>query len=192
MKRVERSELLDLGSYEQVRDAFRRRILDEKRRRRVALGSNMSVLFENHDTVLFQIQEMLRTERISAERAILHEIETYNELVPGDDELSATIFIEYPEREERERMLSELAGVDDDFFVEVGAERCPVVPDRRSERTDRTLAVHYVKFPLTASAVSALRGKTATVKLGVDHPRYQATAELPKDTIDALVADMEG
>ncbi len=82
---------------------FAARILALKRPRYVALGPNMTVLFENHDTVLFQIQEMLRTERITAEKAILHELETYNELVPSDRELSATIFIEYPDRDERER-----------------------------------------------------------------------------------------
>ncbi|HEV8245791.1 MAG TPA: DUF3501 family protein, partial [Polyangiaceae bacterium] len=98
MKPVLRSELLDLGAYESVRDPFRARVLEMKRQRYVPLGLNMTVLFENHDTVLLQVQEMLRTERISSEKAILHELETYNELVPGEAELSATVFIEYPER----------------------------------------------------------------------------------------------
>ena len=89
MKAVDRSELLELGAYEQIREPFRARILALKRPRYVALGPNMTALFENHDTALFQIQEMLRTERITAEKAIQHELETYNELVPGDAELSA-------------------------------------------------------------------------------------------------------
>src|SRR6478752_9291666 len=110
MSLVTRGELLNLAEYEQVREPFRRRIVALKQARRVALATNMTVLFENHDTALFQIQEMLRTERISAEKAVLHELETYNELVPRGRELSATIFIEYPERELRERMLVALAG----------------------------------------------------------------------------------
>src|SRR5687768_5717130 len=149
MKPVQRAELLDLGAYEQVRPHFMARVIEQKRARYVSLGSNMTVLFENHDTVLLQIQEMLRTERITAEKAIAHELETYNELVPGDGELSATIFIEYPERDERERMLVELAGIDDKFYVELGGERSGLVPDRRGTDPGRTLAVHYVKFRLS-------------------------------------------
>jgi len=83
MKPVDRSEVLGLGEYEQIRERFRRRVIEDKRARRVPLGGHMTVLFENHDTVLFQIQEMLRTERISAAQAVRHEIETYNQLVPG-------------------------------------------------------------------------------------------------------------
>src|SRR5688572_33175812 len=119
MKPVERGEVLELGKYEEVREHFRRRIIEEKRQRRVPLGRHMTVLFENHDSVLFQIQEMLRTERITREDAIKHEIETYNELVPGDHELSATIFVEYPEAAERDRMLVALAGLESKFYLEV-------------------------------------------------------------------------
>src|SRR5450432_3517192 len=149
MKLVTRAELLGLAEYEQIREPFRRRIIALKEARRVALGSNMTVLFENHDTALFQIQEMLRTERITAEKAVLHELETYNELVTGDQELSATIFIEYPEREQRERMLIALAGVETAFYVRAGGERLNVVGDTRGTETDRTMAVQYVKFPLS-------------------------------------------
>ena len=104
MKAVERKEVLELGEYEEVREHFRRRVIELKRLRRVPLGGSLTVLFENRDTVLYQIQEMIRTERITREDAILHELETYNELLPGQDELSATIFIEFPERVERERV----------------------------------------------------------------------------------------
>src|SRR5258708_27618682 len=123
MSLVKRGEILGLAEYEQIGEPFRRRIMALKQARRVALGPNMTVLFENHDTALFQIQEMLRTERITAERAILHELETYNELVPGPRELSATLFIEYPEREQRGRMLLALAGVESGFYLRVAGER---------------------------------------------------------------------
>src|SRR5687768_16432109 len=99
MKPITRDELLELGAYEKLRDAFLRSVLERKKARYVKLGENMTALFENRDTVLLQIQEMLRTERITQEAAIAHELETYNELVPGERELSVTLFIEYEERD---------------------------------------------------------------------------------------------
>lgn len=190
MKRVERSELLDLGAYEQIREHFRARVVAAKGPRRVALGPNMTVLFENHDSVLFQVQEMLRTERITGEKAIQHELETYNELIPGDAELSATVFIEYPEREERERMLVALAGVEDDFYLVAGSERSAVVPDRRGTDASRTMAVQYVKFPLAAAALSAIRRAAGPVLLGVAHPAYTAEVELSAETLASLSEDV--
>lgn len=190
MKPVDRSELLDLGAYEPIREHFRARIIALKKPRYVALGSNMTALFENHDTVLFQIQEMLRTERITAEKAILHELETYNELVPGALELSATLFIEYPDRDERERQLRALAGVEDKFFIEVDGQRFSNLPDRRGTDPERTMAVHYLKFPLSETAVNAIKTGSPTVKLGVDHPAYQAVTELSAATIASLRDDL--
>jgi hypothetical protein len=189
VKRVDKSEILDLGAYEQIRDRFRARIIAEKQSRRVALGDHMSVLFENHDTVLFQIQEMLRTERINAEPAVLHEIETYNELVPGDNELSATIFVEYDDRAEREKMLVALAGVDDKFYVIAGGERSAVTPDRRNTEPGRTIAVHYVKFSLTFAQVQAIV-RLEPVQIGVDHPAYRAEVTLPASVTKSLAADL--
>lgn len=189
MKPIQRSELLDLGAYEQIRERFRARVLNEKRARYVALGPNMTVLFENRDSVLFQVQEMLRTERITAEKAIEHELETYNELVPGDSELSATIFIEYPARDERERMLEALAGIENGFYLAVDGERQRLVPDARATDPARTLAVHYVKFALTPTALSALKGGTAAVTIGVDHAAYRAETVLGAATLKSLIDD---
>lgn len=191
MKPIERAELMDLGAYEQIREHFRARVVAMKKPRYVALGPNVTVLFENRDTVLFQIQEMLRTERITNEKAIAHELETYNELVPGRSELSATVFIEYPEREERERMLVALAGIEDDFYVAFGAERLPVVPDHRGTDPTRTMAVQYVKFPLSAAARAALAEKRGPVAIGVDHPRYRAEAPLSQATLASLADDLD-
>ena len=192
MKRVERSEILELGAYEEIREVFRRRIIELKRTRRVALGSNMTVLFENHDTALYQIQEMLRTERITREDAVLHEIETYNDLVPGERELSATIFVEYPEREERERMLIALAGLEQTFYVEVGGERLPVQNVTHGVMPDRTTAVQYTKIALTESASLAVASGKAQVVFGVEHPAYRARAELSPRTVEELASDLRG
>ncbi|MEO7036349.1 MAG: DUF3501 family protein [Polyangiaceae bacterium] len=189
MSQVKRGELLGLAEYEQIREPFRQRIMAMKQVRRVALGSNMTVVFENHDTALYQIQEMLRTERITAAKAIEHELETYNELVPGPHELSATVFIEYPEREQRERMLAALAGVESAFFVRVAGERLAVLPDTRGTETDRTIAVQYVKFPLSASAEAALRRGESDISLGVEHEAYRVEVVLSRATLSSLSDD---
>jgi len=190
VEKVERSEILDLGSYEAVREQFRRRIIELKRNRRVTIGSNVTLLFENHDTVLYQVQEMLRTERITREDAVAHEIETYNDLIPGSHELSATIFLEYPEREERERMLVALAGIEDKFFMEVAGTRLFARNETRGILPGRTTAVHYTKFVLPADAVRAFENRRAQVSVGVDHPSYRASAALAPRTIEELAFDL--
>jgi hypothetical protein len=191
MKPVDRSEVLDIAAYEPIREAFRRRIIEHKRVRRVSVGSNLTVVFENHDTVLFQVQEMLRTERITREDAILHELETYNELVPGPNELSATIFVEYPDVAERDRMLVALDGIEKAFYIEVNGERMPARSETRGVQPGRATAVHYVKYPLSGGAVAALRQGGAAVTLGVDHPAYSARAELSVAVKAELAQDLE-
>lgn len=189
MKPIARDELMDLGAYERVREAYLRSVIERKRVRYVRLGSNMTGLFENRDTVLLQVQEMLRTERITQEPAIAHELETYNELVPGDRELSLTLFIEYQERVERERMLGALAGMEDKLKLRVGDELLPVIPDRRSTDRERTMAVHYLKLPLSQSAFEGLRSGSAKLALELDHPAYSAIAELGPATLQSLRDD---
>src|SRR5277367_2857405 len=99
MQLIQRNEILPLGDYEAIRPRFRARVIDEKKARRVKLGDHLSAIFENRDSVLLQIQEMLRTERITAEPAIHHEIETYNDLVPARGQVSLTLFVEIPDKE---------------------------------------------------------------------------------------------
>lgn len=189
MKPITRDDLLDLGAYEKIRESFLRSVIERKRPRYVKLGSNMTALFENRDTVLLQIQEMLRTERITQEAAIAHELETYNALVPGDRELSLTLFIEYQDREERERQLQALAGLEDKFRLRVGSELLPVVPDERGTDRERTMAVHYIKFPMTESAYAAFLAGNVPVSLEVEHAAYSAVAELPAATLKSLRDD---
>ncbi|MBX3186893.1 MAG: DUF3501 family protein [Labilithrix sp.] len=198
MKPIERGEVMGLADYEMIREHFRGRIIEEKRGRRVALGPNASCIFENRDTVLLQIQEMLRTERITRESAILHEIETYNELVPGDREISATVLLEIDDKEERERFLFEAKGLDRSFALVVAGERCPGKHDAAREHPDRTTAVHYLKFPLTAPAEKALRAvlqkkarpSELAIELVVEHPRYSARTTLPPPLVESLAQDL--
>ena len=198
MKPIERGEVLGLAEYEAVRDRFRARVIDEKKRRRVRLGPQASCVFENRDTMLLQIQEMLRTERITREGAILHEIETYNQLVPGDRELSATVLVEIDEKAERERFLVEAKGLDRSFSLVVDGERCPGMHDAAREHPDRTTAVHYLKFPLTAAADRALRdvlekkrqASAVTVEIVAEHARYSARAKLPPEAVASIAEDL--
>jgi hypothetical protein len=189
MKPITREELLDLGAYERIREAFLRSVIERKKMRYVKLGEHMTALFENRDTVLLQIQEMLRTERITQEAAIAHELETYNELVPGARELSVTLFIEYADRDERERMLVELAGLEDRFRLRVGDAMASVIPDTRGSDKTRTMAVHYLKFPMTEAAFAAFLDGSVPVALEVTHPAYSASTLLPPATLQSLRAD---
>lgn len=193
MKAVERTEILPIGDYEMVRPHFRARIIEEKRARRITLSELLTVLFENRDSVLLQIQEMLRTERITAEPAVLHEIETYNELIPGPDELSVTLFVNVPPvPEQRDRTLSELAGLEDHFTIEIDGEAFHAKGKRPEAVPERTTAVHYLKFALDPAAAGKLRAKTARVALVVEHPRHEARVELSAATLAKLAEDLAG
>ena len=193
MKKVERNEILPLGDYEAVRERFRARILELKRARRMILGDDMSMVFENRDTVLWQIQEMLRTERITGERAIAHELETYNELVPGDRELSATLFIEIPELARREEMLTRLCAIEEHVSFEIGSperHRCRATFEEGRRDRGRAAAVQYLKFPLGEEAcveVGARRGPATVV---FDHPALSARFSLSAATLASLSDDL--
>ena len=198
MKPVQRSEILGLAEYEAIRDPFRTRVIAEKRVRRVALGPQASCVFENHDTALMQIQEMLRTERITRPAAIDHEVDTYNQLVPGDHELSATVLVEIDEKADRETFLFEAKGLDRAFALVVDGTRCHGKHDEAREQSDRTTAVHYLKFPLVEAAERALRdvltkrrkAADVVVELVVDHPRYAARTTLPAALVLSLAEDL--
>jgi len=192
MKPVERSEILPLGDYEAIRDRFRARIVNEKKNRRVHVGDDVTVVFENHDTVLLQIQEMLRTERITKEAAIAHEIETYNELVPGDDQLSMTLFIEINDKERRDESLAAWAGMENHVALEVDGERFAAKAGaREGADPSRTTAVQYYLIDLNEDKAAALRdGKVEEVALTIDHPTLKARAVLSPESVAQLAGDL--
>lgn len=198
MKPIQRNEILGIADYEAVREHFRARVIEEKKRRRVLVGSNVSAVFENRDTMMLQIQEMLRTERITREGAIQHEIDTYNELVPKTAELSCTVMIEIPEKEARDAFLVAARGFERHVLLVVGGERIRATWDPARESADRTTAVHYLKFPLTPRAIAALRGATSPdstichVEIEIDHPAYSVRAPLAAETIVSLGEDLAG
>jgi hypothetical protein len=191
MKPVDRSELLDLGSYERIRDRFRQRVVALKRQRRLELGSNMSLVFENHDTVLLQIQEMLRTERISDERAIAHELETYNELIPRPGQLSATLFIEYEDAAQRRVMLERLATLRESVHLRIGERRATArFGTHFGEELDRLPAVNYLTFDPGPEAGAALAGTELGAAIEITHPDYPLVLELPPQLRRELASDL--
>jgi len=191
MKPVERSELLDLGAYEQIRDHFRNRVIALKKLRRVTLGDHMSIVFENHDTMLLQIQEMLRTERITNEAAIAHELNTYNELLPGAGELSATLFIEYTDASERKVMLERLHDLADHLHIVIGDRTVTArFMTQFGEEPGRLPAVNYVRFKLEATGVASMQAGQVQVSMETSHPDYRARSALSGATRAQLVDDL--
>jgi hypothetical protein len=191
MKPIQRNEVLGLAEYEQIRDRFRSRVIESKRSRRVRVNPEMSMVFENRDTALLQIQEMLRTERITSEAAVAHEIETYNDLVPGDAELSACLFIEIPDHARREEMLVRWCAVEEHVAFVIDGEICRATFEEGRRDAGRAAAVQYLKFPLTAKASAALAAKRPAV-IRFDHPNLQAVVELTLATVSSLAADLAG
>lgn len=190
METVKRNEILGLGDYEAIRSHFRARVIEEKKRRRFAVGPNATIVFENHDTVLLQIQEMLRTERITKESAIQHELDVYNELVPKKGEVSCTLMFEISDKEQRESFLLRAKDVEKNMFLVVNGERQPVQWDVAREIPDRTSAVHYLKIPLTDQAAATIKSGDAKVEFQVNHDAYRHTAVLPHEVLASLAEDL--
>jgi hypothetical protein len=173
-------------------------VIQEKKRRRVALGPKASALFENRDTVLLQIQEMLRTERITREGAVQHEIDTYNEFIPGPGELSCTVMIEIADVVERDAFLVAAAGFEAHVWLTVGGARVRAISKERGDQAaQRTTAVHYFTLALPDDAAGALRGAAGPSRvdapacaLEVTHPVYAVRAELPRATVLEIAADL--
>ena len=194
MAKVTRESLMTLEAYAKARPEFRRKVMEHKKNRKVPLGEHVTLLFEDELTVRYQIQEMLRIERIFEEEAIEHELETYNPLIPDGRNFKATMLIEYEDVEVRRRELARLRNVEDRLWVQVeGAPRVYAIADEDLDREDeeKTSAVHFVRFELTDAMAAALRGGAA-LSVGVDHENYRAEASpLPAAVRDALVADLD-
>jgi hypothetical protein len=191
MERVTLDEIIGIERYEAVRSDFRARIIELKKRRRVPVGECVTFVFENHDTVLFQIQEMVRAERITDLDKIRFEIDTYNALIPGPSELSATMLIEITEQERIREELLRLLGIDEAVWLEVGKRRrvrAEFEPGR--SREDKLSAVQYVRFPLDEESVRAFRDESEVVRLVVDHPNYRASAVIDGAVRRSLAEDL--
>ena len=186
---ISRDTILDLGDYERQRDDIRRSAIAARAARRVFLGPSATISFENHETVAYQIQEMLRAERIAKDADVQHEIETYSDLLPARDELSATMMFELPEAEGRAVRLGELVGFEDHLWLDLAGSKAPASFDRRQLDSDRISAVQFIRFPVDDAQRDALaRGEG--IRIVSDHPRYEYSAELPPHTCRALAEDL--
>ena len=175
-----------------MRDTMRTHVIDLKKRRRVPLGDRISLVFENRETVLFQVQEMVRAERMTSADAIQAEIDVYGRSVPERDELSATMFIEITERDAIRPELDRLIGVNERLRLRIGEHHAvPGVFEPGWSREDRIAAVQYVKFPLTPEQAEAFKGGREPVFIEVDHPNYRASTRMEEAARQELARELE-
>jgi hypothetical protein len=189
---IAKESLLSLETYAKQRNEFRAKVMEHKKRRTVRLGEHLSLQFEDELTIRYQVQEMLRIERIFEEEGIQGELDAYNPLIPDGANWKATMLIEYPDPDERRRMLGMLKGIERRVWVQIdGANRVYAIADEDLEREteEKTSSVHFLRFELSAAMRDQLR-KGAEVKVGVDHPNYTAAVELAPEVRAALASDL--
>lgn len=191
MRKLTVDDIKDMREYERERADFRRYIIDLKKRRRVALGTIMSMVFENTDTMRWQVQEMARAERMLRDEQIAHEVETYNELIPGPGQLSATLLIELQSDEQLREWLPKLVGIHTAVAIALpdgSSVRGRADDEERLTREDVTPAVHFLKFTFTDEQIEAFaRGP---VRIVVDHPAYPEEIELSDAQREELLGDL--
>jgi len=193
-RRIKRENLMTLEAYARERKEFRARVIEHKRARTLHLGDHVTLLFEDELTIRYQVQEMLRIEKIFDEEGIQSELAAYNPLIPDGHNFKATMLIEYDDAEERHRALAALRGIERKVWLQV--EGCPRVlaiadEDLERENEDKTSSVHFLRFELTKEMIAALKYGVA-LGFGIDHPSYRA--EIPAvdaATRQSLLADLE-
>jgi hypothetical protein len=190
MKLIEPDDILDLTAYEKIRETYLEETIALKRPRRIHVGDRLCFIFENRRTVTFQIQEMTRAERSVEPEAIAEEIRVYNELIPAEHELSATLMIEIPDAADIKAELDHLVGIDEHVYMEVGSETVRARFDEKQFEEDRISAVQYLKFSLGEALATAFRDPTVSVALRVDHPSYSARTAIEGDSRASLAADL--
>ena len=190
---ISRESLMSLETYAKTRIEFRKQVMEHKKNRSVFLGNHVTLLFEDEITLRYQVQEMLRIEKIFEEEGIQSELDAYNPLCPDGSNFKATMLIEYGNVAERKAALAKLIGIEDRLFVQVeGQARVYAIADEDLEREneEKTSAVHFVRFELTSDMKAALKGG-AQMMIGCDHPNYLLhLEELPQETLAALLKDL--
>ena len=189
---IKRESLMSLEAYARERASFRAKVLEHKRNRTVRLGEHVTLQFEDELTIRYQVQEMLRIERIFEDAGIQGELDAYNPLIPDGSNWKATMLIEYPDEAERRRMLGLLRGIERRVWAQVaGSERVYAIADEDLEREndEKTSSVHFLRFELAAPMRAAL-ARGAGLSMGVDHPQYRVGAEVPAEIRAALATDL--
>lgn len=191
MKKLQRSDILTNQEYLKQRETQRKQIIALKNLRRIEVGDRLSFTFENRETARYQIQEMMRVEHIADEDKILHEIEVYNDLVPEDGSLSATMFIQVTDPERIKAVLDSMQGLDraDTVYLQVGSDKAFAEFEPGHSKEDRISAVHYLRFRFTADQMARFR--KSDVRLIVQHPAYNAETVLSQIQKDELAKDFD-
>ena len=193
MAHLTRDSLMSLETYAKARPEFRSRVIAHKKARTIRLGEHVTLIFEDELTIRYQIQEMLRVERIFEEQGIMDELEAYEPLIPDGSNWKATMMIEYPDENERRQMLAQLIGVEDRVWVQVqGRDRVYAIADEDLERENeqKTSSVHFLRFELDGTMISALHNG-AILAMGVDHANYNVIVSPIADvTRNSLLADL--
>lgn len=193
MQKLSRQDLWSLEDYAQKRDVFRRRLMEHKRARNLQVGPHVRLLFEDRLTMQYQIQEMLRAERIFEAQGIQDELDTYNALIPDAGNLTATMMIEFENVAERQQALARLVGIEDRVWLQVaGFNRVFAIADEDMDRStaDKTSSVHFLRFELAASMVGAFKNGAA-LGAGIEHANYQySVAAIPAELRASLMADL--
>jgi len=192
LKKITNADILPLADYERVRAILRPLFIHEKERRRLAVGSHLTFIFENAQTSWYQIEEMIRSEKMTDGDAIQHEIDTYNELIPAPGELVATLLIEYAEAAEREAALLRLVGLERHLSLVLGAKKIPASFDDRQMSTEKISAVQFVRFPLQGVSGPQLlelarKGEAAIMAY---HPSLAARGEISGLLASSLAEDL--
>jgi len=194
MQKLTRDDLFSLEQYSGVRDEFRNGVLEHKKNRRLALGTNAALYFEDRMTMQYQVQEMLRIERIFETDGINDELEVYNPLIPDGSNWKATFMVEFPDVDERQAMLQQLVGIEDLVYLQVGElDKCFAIADEDLDRADetKTSAVHFLRFELSNDQVTALKGG-AELTAGIDHDNYKVKISPVADNIRlSLLGDLD-
>lgn len=191
MEKISIGNLRNLHEYELARPEFRRRIIEAKARRRVSVGPLVTLVFENRDTVLFQIQEMLRAERIVEPSKVQDEIDVYNSLLPEAGEIAATLFIEVTEESRVKPVLDSFIGMDEgrSLWMEIDGERYFAAFEAGHGREDKISAVHYIRFPLGSAGTASL-ARARRARLVLSHGENRGEAELSPETVSELLSDL--
>jgi hypothetical protein len=189
-----RDDLYSLEKYAEVRSDFRARVMAHKKHRQVPIGDHATLYFEDRLTMQYQIQEMLRAERIFEAGGIQEELDAYNPLIPDGNNWKATFMIEYEDIDERREALTKLRGIEDRVWVQISDfDRVYAIADEDMEREDatKTSAVHFLRFDLTTAMIVAMK-QGAALAIGIDHPNYSHQAVISPAVQTALASDLEG
>ncbi len=192
MKKISAEEILALGDYERVRGRLRPLFIHEKERRRLHVGSHLTFIFENAQTAWYQVEEMIRIEKMTERDAIQHEIDTYNELIPAANELAATLLIEYADPQERDAALARLVGLERHLWLKIGEKKIAARFDDRQMSDERISAVQFVRFSIERVDAARLIELASKGELAVeaDHPSLAARGEISGLLASSLAEDL--